>query len=102
MQDDNSTSKVSTSVATARNPPSSITTNINVGAPEDSSTEQDQLLVLWRMRWFFASLFAAALLLSILASIIVALITKNPLPALVPTPLLLSVRPIIRWLFPRP
>jgi hypothetical protein len=65
------------------------------------SSEVTESTQLWRMRWFFARLFAAALLLSILASIIIAVITKNPLPALVPTPLLLSMRPLIRWLFPR-
>lgn len=53
---------------------------------------------IWRMRWFFAHLYAIALLTSILASIIIVIITKNPIPAIVPTPLLLSMRPIIRWL----
>ena len=65
------------------------------------SSEVTESTQLWRMRWFFAGLFAAALLLSILASIIIVVITKNPLPALVPTPpLLLSMRPLIRWLSP--
>ncbi len=54
---------------------------------------------MWQMRWFFARLYATALLTSISASIIISIIPKNPIPALVPTPLLLSMRPIIRWLF---
>lgn len=55
---------------------------------------------LWRMRWFIIWLYAITLLASILASVIIALITKNPLPFLVPTPLLLAMRPILRFLFP--
>jgi hypothetical protein len=64
----------------------------------DQSTFSTETQI-WQMRWFFAWLYAIALLASILASIIIAIITKSPLPALVPTPLLLSMRPMIRWLF---
>lgn len=56
---------------------------------------------LWQMRWFFARLYAIALLTSILASFTIVIVTKNPLPALVPTPLLLSMRPIIGYVFPK-
>ena len=64
----------------------------------DPSDQPDSLIEsqIWQMRWFFARLYAIALLTSISASII---ITKNPIPALVPTPLLFAMRPIIRWLF---
>ena len=53
----------------------------------------------WQMRWFFARLYAFALISSIPASVIIVVITKNPIPALVPTPLLFSMKPIIRFLF---
>jgi len=59
-------------------------------------TTEDQL---WHLRWFFARLYAYALLLSIPSSVIIAIVTKNPLPGLIPTPLLLSMRPIIHWVF---
>ena len=66
--------------------------------PSDQSDPVIELQI-WRMRWFFARLYAIALLTSISASVIITIITKNPMPALVPAPLLLSMRPIIRWLF---
>jgi hypothetical protein len=59
-------------------------------------TTEDQL---WHLRLFFARLYAIALLLSILSSVIIAIITKNPLPGVISTPLLVSMRPIIRWVF---
>src|SRR6266516_4855400 len=55
---------------------------------------------IWQMRWFFARLYAVALLTSIPASVAIAIVTRSPLPALVPAPLLLSMRPIIAYVFP--
>lgn len=59
-------------------------------------TTEDQL---WHLRLFFARLYAIALLLSIPSSVIIAIVNKNPLPGFIPAPLLLSMRPIIRWVF---
>jgi hypothetical protein len=98
MLDNNKSSEVSESTqtnSTSSSPLFDTTSSVTIKTPDDPPQ-------LWRMRWFFAKLFAAALLLSILASIIIVVITKNPLPALVPTPpLLLSMRPLIRWLYPQ-
>ncbi len=55
-----------------------------------------------KVRRFFIYLYAIALLLSIAASVIIVIVTKNPLPSLIPASLLLSMRPMIRWAFPRP
>ena len=74
-----------------------MSTRLQQSPNQDQSSYDKQL---WRMRWFFAHLFAVALLSSIPASIVIAIITKNPLPGLIPAPLLLSIRPIIRYLFP--
>lgn len=41
----------------------------------------------------------AELLLSIASSVIIAVVTKNPLPGLNPAPLLLSMRTMIRLAF---
>lgn len=51
------------------------------------------------VRRFFMYLYAVALLLSIPASVIIAIVTKNPFPGLIPAPLLLSMRPMIKWAF---
>lgn len=69
--------------------------------PSDQSTSFTEVQI-WQMRWFFARLYAIALLTSIPASVTIAIVTKNPLPALVPAPLLLSMRPIIAYVFPKP
>ena len=56
-----------------------------------------------RMQWFLLILFAVSMLASISASVAVLLLTKNPLAlsvSLIPTPFLLAMRPIIRYLFP--
>jgi len=52
-----------------------------------------------QLRLFFAWLYAIALLGSIVASVIIVIITKNPLPAVVPSALLLAMRPIIHWVY---
>ncbi len=52
-----------------------------------------------RARQFFMWFHAISLLLSIPASVIIAIVTKNPFPSIVPSTLLLSMRPMIRWAF---
>ncbi len=59
-------------------------------------TQQSPDLQIWRFRWFLVYLYAIALILSMPASVIIAVPTKNPLPGLIPAPLLLSMRPMIR------
>lgn len=64
--------------------------------------EQDQGEILFptqneRMRWFVL----ICLMLAFLASIIVVIVTKNPLTLSATGSLLLAMRPIIRWLFPQ-
>jgi len=51
------------------------------------------------VRRFFMYLHAVALLLSIPAGVIIAIVTKNPLSGLIPASLLISMRPMIRWAF---
>ena len=56
------------------------------------------------MQWFILILFALCMLASIGASVAALIITKNPLAlsvSLIPTPLLLAMRPIIGYLFPQ-
>ena len=56
------------------------------------------------MQWFILIFFALCMLASIGASVVVLIATKNPLTlsiSLIPTPLLLAMRPIIRYLFPQ-
>ena len=52
-------------------------------------------------RRFLIRFYAAALLLSILAGVVIAIITRSPLSGLIPTSLLLAMRPMIRWAFSR-
>ncbi len=54
---------------------------------------------IWRMRWFLVRLNAATLILSILAGVFIAFITKNALPGLVPAPLLVPMGLMVRWAF---
>jgi len=67
----------------------------------DYSHNHSPEVQLWHIRWFLVHLYATVLVLSIPASVIIAILTKNPLPGLLPAPLLLSMRPMIRWAFPR-
>jgi hypothetical protein len=57
---------------------------------------------IWRIRWFLIRLNAIALLLSIPASVIIAILTHNPLPGLIPAPLTAPLILIIRWAFSKP
>jgi hypothetical protein len=55
----------------------------------------------WRMRWVTLYTFLTALLCSFIAGSILAYQTKSPIPLAVPGPLLIAMRPIIRYLFGR-
>ncbi|HYT42771.1 MAG TPA: hypothetical protein VEP90_10515 [Methylomirabilota bacterium] len=67
---------------------------IQQGSSQESTDPQ-----IWRFRWFLVYLYAIALILFMPASVIIAVLTRNPLPGLIPAPLLLSMRPMIRWAF---
>ena len=54
---------------------------------------------MWRFRWFLAYLSAIALILSIIAAVIIAIATKNVYPGAIPAPLLLTMKPIVKWAF---
>lgn len=54
---------------------------------------------IWRFRWFLVYLYAVALVLSIIAAVIIAIVTRNAFPGAIPTPLLLGMRPIVKWAF---
>ncbi len=54
---------------------------------------------IWRFRWFLVYLYAVALILSIIAAMVIAIVTKNVLPGIIPAPLLLAMKPIVKWAF---
>lgn len=54
---------------------------------------------IWRFRWFLVYLYAIALILSIIAAVIIAIVTRNFLPGIIPAPLLLAMKPIVKWAF---
>jgi len=54
---------------------------------------------IWRFRWFLAYLYAVTLILSIIAAVIIAIVTRNILPGVIPAPLLLAMKPIVKWAF---
>lgn len=60
-----------------------------------------ELKMFWRLRWFLVYLYAVALILSIAAAVIIAIVTRNVLPGIIPTPLLLAMKPIVNWTFSR-
>lgn len=53
------------------------------------------------MQWFILITFAVCLLASIGFSIAALIITHNLFTLAIPTPLLLAMRPIVRYLFPQ-
>lgn len=53
------------------------------------------------MRWVVTLAYLLALLGSIAGGIFIAYATKSSLPLAIPTPLLLAMNPIIRYLFGR-
>ena len=54
---------------------------------------------IWRFRWFLVCLYAFALILSIIAAVIIAFVTKSVYPGAIPAPLLLAMKPIVKWAF---
>ncbi len=54
---------------------------------------------MWRFRWFLIYLYSVALILSIIAAVVIAIVTKNVLPGIIPAPLLLAMKPIVKWAF---
>jgi hypothetical protein len=54
---------------------------------------------IWRFRWFLIILYATALILSIIAAVVIAYITKSVYPGIIPAPLLLAMKPIVKWAF---
>jgi ABC-type amino acid transport system permease subunit len=65
----------------------------------DRSVEPDDPHVI--MRWVTLWVFLIALLISLIAGIFLAYWTSSPVPLTIPAPLLVSMRPIINYLFPR-
>jgi hypothetical protein len=54
---------------------------------------------IWRFRWFLVYLYAIALILSIIAAVAIAFVTKSVYPGIIPAPLLLAMKPIVKWAF---
>jgi hypothetical protein len=54
---------------------------------------------IWRFRWFLVYLYAIALILSIIAAVVIAIVTKSVYPGAIPAPLLLAMKPIVKWAF---
>lgn len=54
---------------------------------------------IWRLRWFLVYLYAIALILSIVAAVVIAIVTKSVYPGAIPAPLLLAMKPIVKWAF---
>jgi hypothetical protein len=54
---------------------------------------------IWRFRWFLVCLYALALILSIVAAVVIAIVTRSVYPGAIPAPLLLAMKPIVKWAF---
>ncbi len=54
---------------------------------------------IWRFRWFLVCLYAVTLILSIIAAVIIAIVTRSVYPGVIPAPLLLAMNPIVKWAF---
>jgi hypothetical protein len=54
---------------------------------------------IWRFRWFLVYLYALALILSIIAAVVIAFVTKSVYPGAIPAPLLFAMKPIVKWAF---
>lgn len=63
------------------------------------SEQQTITSQIWRFRWFLVYLYAIALILSIVAAVIIAIVTKSVYPGAIPAPLLLAMKPIVKWAF---
>lgn len=55
---------------------------------------------LWRMRWFLIIVISACLFASIGIAIVIVVITKSLLTLAIPTPLVVMMRPVVKFLFP--
>ncbi len=55
---------------------------------------------LWRMRWFILIVISLCLFASIEAAIVAVVITKSLLMLVIPTPLVVLMRPAVKFLFP--
>ena len=62
-------------------------------------TQQSPDPQIWRFRWFLVYLYAIALILSIVAAVVIAIVTKSVYPGAIPAPLLLAMKPIVKWAF---
>ena len=62
-------------------------------------TQQSTASQIWRFRWFLVYLYAVALILSIIAAVVIAIVTKSVYPGAIPAPLLLAMKPIVKWAF---
>jgi hypothetical protein len=62
-------------------------------------TQQSTDSQIWRFRWFLVYLYAVALILSIIAAVVIAIVTKSVYPGAIPAPLLLAMKPIVKWAF---
>ena len=69
----------------------------SVNNQSDRST--DELKMFWRLRWFLVYLYATALILSIAAAVIITIVTRNVISSVLLTPLLLAMKPIVKWAF---
>lgn len=63
------------------------------------SEQQTITSQIWRFRWFLVYLYAIALILSIITAVIIALATRSVYPGAIPAPLLLAMKPIVKWAF---
>lgn len=55
---------------------------------------------LWRMRWFLIIVLSACLFASVGVAIIIVVITKSLLTLAIPAPLVVMMRPVVKFLFP--
>jgi hypothetical protein len=71
-----------------------MSSHIQQGYSQQSTDSQ-----IWRFRWFLVYLYAVALILSIIVAVIIAIVTKSVYPGAIPAPLLLAMKPIVKWAF---
>jgi uncharacterized membrane protein YoaK (UPF0700 family) len=55
---------------------------------------------LWRMRWFLLIVISLCLLASIGVAIVALVLTKSLFMLVIPTPLIVLMRPAVQFLFP--
>ena len=69
---------------------------------QQQQAHQELETQLWRMRWFILIVVSIGFLATIGISIAMLIITKNPLSLVIPSAIVLIMRPILRFLFPQP